>query len=62
MNIIVLGHGSSDTEAMAVEFFDCAGHVDYAGMNQTFLARRALYLVVVDIKKYHDRENIDKVQ
>eukprot|EP00752_Nemacystus_decipiens_P012508 g11078.t2 len=44
-----------------VELFDCAGHVDYAGMYQTFLPRRALYLVVVDIADYHGRENLDEV-
>ncbi|CAM9863942.1 unnamed protein product, partial [Sphacelaria rigidula] len=42
-------HQLEDTE---VEFFDCAGQVDYAGMHQTFLTRRALYLLVVDITKY----------
>ena len=43
-----------------VEFFDCAGQVDYAGMHQTFLTRRALYLLVVDITKY-DVDDLDKV-
>lgn len=51
-------------EGTTVEFFDCAGQVDYAGMHQTFLTRRALYLLVVDITKYRrldDVENLDKV-
>ncbi|CAN0471898.1 unnamed protein product, partial [Laminaria digitata] len=29
-----------------VEFYDCAGQIDYAGMNQIFLSGRALYLLV----------------
>ena len=32
-----------------VEFYDCAGEVDYAGTHQTFLTRRALYLLVWDV-------------
>lgn len=44
-----------------VEVFDCPGQVDYAGMHQTFLTRRALYLLVVDITKYLDVEDLDKV-
>lgn len=46
-----------------VEFYDCAGQVDYAGMHQTFLSRRALYLLVWDVTK-HDHRSIydsDKV-
>ncbi|CAM9979903.1 unnamed protein product [Ectocarpus sp. 12 AP-2014] len=43
-----------------IEFFDCAGQVDYAGMHQTFLTRRALYLLVVDITKYHDVDDIEQ--
>ncbi|CAM9637542.1 unnamed protein product, partial [Laminaria digitata] len=31
-----------------VEFYDCAGQLDYAGMHQTFLSRRAVYLLVWD--------------
>ncbi|CAN0193906.1 unnamed protein product, partial [Scytosiphon promiscuus] len=34
-----------------VEFYDCAGQVDYCGMHQTFLTRRALYLLVWDVQK-----------
>lgn len=34
-----------------VEFYDCAGQIDYAGMHQVFLTRRALYLLVWDVKK-----------
>ncbi|CAN0491942.1 unnamed protein product, partial [Scytosiphon promiscuus] len=32
-----------------VEFYDCAGQLDYAGMHQTFLSRRAVYLLVWDV-------------
>ena len=32
-----------------IEFYDCAGHVDYAGMHQILLTRRALYLLVWDV-------------
>ena len=35
-----------------VEFYDCAGQVDYAGMQQTFLTRRALYLLVWDVQLF----------
>lgn len=52
-------HQLQDTK---VEFFDCAGQVDYAGMHQTFLTRRALYLLVVDITKYHGVDDLDKVR
>ena len=38
-----------------VEFYDCAGQLDYAGMHQTFLSRRALYLLVWDAKKCQGR-------
>ena len=38
-----------------VEFYDCAGQIDYAGMHQTFLSRRALYLLVWDAKKCQGR-------
>lgn len=33
-----------------VEFYDCAGQIDYAGMHQIFLSRRALYLLVWDVQ------------
>lgn len=58
VGIELLRHKLQDT---TVEFFDCAGQVDYAGMHQTFLTRRALYLLVVDITKYLDLESLDKV-
>ena len=35
-----------------VEFYDCAGQVDYYGMHQTFLTRRALFLLVWDVTKF----------
>lgn len=46
-----------------VEFYDCAGQVDYAGMHQTFLSRRALYIVVWDVRRCHgiDGEALDEV-
>ena len=46
-----------------VEFYDCAGQVDYAGMHQTFLTRHALYLLVWDVKLLHglDERNIQEV-
>ncbi|CAN0498040.1 unnamed protein product [Laminaria digitata] len=31
---------------------DCAGQIDYAGMHQIFLSRRALYLLVWDVKNF----------
>ncbi|CAM9890847.1 unnamed protein product [Ectocarpus fasciculatus] len=46
-----------------VEFYDCAGQVDYYGMHQTFLTRRALYLLVWDVSRCHGKEgsDLDKV-
>lgn len=46
-----------------VEFYDCAGQVDYYRMHQTFLTRRALYLLVWDVSRCHGKEgnNLDKV-
>ena len=41
-------------EETQIEFYDCAGQVDYAGMHQTFLSRRALYLLVWDVKLFRD--------
>lgn len=38
-------------ENTSVEFYDCAGQVDYAGMHQVFLTRRALFLLVWDITR-----------
>ena len=35
-----------------VEFYDCAGQVDYYGMHQTFLTQRALFLLVWDVTKF----------
>lgn len=37
-----------------VEIYDCAGQLDYTGMHQIFLSRRALYLVVWDVEKCRD--------
>lgn len=42
-----------------VEFYDCAGQLDYAGMHQTFLSRRAVYLLVWDVHKFHGRHGND---
>ena len=46
-----------------IEFYDCAGQVDYAGMHQTFLTRRALYLLVWDVTRFHvlGRDNLSEV-
>ena len=46
-----------------IEFYDCAGQVDYAGMHQTFLTRRALYLLVWDVKRFGglDGQSLEKV-
>ncbi|CAN0097131.1 unnamed protein product, partial [Ascophyllum nodosum] len=43
-----------------IEFYDCAGQVDYAGMHQTFLTRRALYLLVWDVQEFRglDERNL----
>lgn len=42
-------------EDTRVEFYDCAGQLDYAGMQQVFLGGRALYLLVWDVTKCHDK-------
>lgn len=46
-----------------VEFYDCAGQLDYAGMHQVFLSRRAIYLLVWDVRKCHGKTGsiLDKV-
>lgn len=53
-------HQMGDTK---VEFYDCAGQLDYAGMQQVFLSRRALYLLVWDVAKCHGKQGdeLDKV-
>lgn len=38
-------------ENTSVEFYDCAGQVDYGGMHQVFLTQRALFLLVWDITR-----------
>ncbi|CAN0383216.1 unnamed protein product [Ascophyllum nodosum] len=45
-----------------IEFYDCAGQVDYAGMHQTFLTQRALYLLVWDVNLFHglDERNLQE--
>lgn len=48
-----------------VEFYDCAGQLDYAGMHQTFLSSRALYLLVWDVKTCQSistNKDLDKVR
>lgn len=47
-----------------VEFYDCAGQLDYAGMHDIFLSRRALYLLVWDVKKCYGKHDndLDKVR
>ena len=53
MGIDLIRHRLQGT---TVEFYDCAGQVDYAGMQQTFLSRRALYLVVWDVRRCHGED------
>ena len=50
-------------EGVTVEFYDCAGQLDYAGMHQTFLTPRALYLLVWDVTHFHgvDSKELSKV-
>lgn len=51
-------------ENTQVEFYDCAGQLDYAGMHQIFLSRRALYLLVWDVTTCQDlseNNTLDKV-
>lgn len=50
-------------EGTYIEFYDCAGQLDYLGMHQTFLSRRALYLLVWDIQNFQNdrREELDDV-
>ena len=38
-------------ENTSIEFYDCAGQVDYGGMHQVFLTQRALFLLVWDITR-----------
>lgn len=47
----------------SVEFYDCAGQVDYGGMQQVFLTRRALFLLVWDISRCSgiSDSNLDEV-
>lgn len=51
MGIDLIRHRLKGT---TVEFYDCAGQVDYAGLHQTFLSRRALYLLVWDVRRCQD--------
>lgn len=50
VGIELVRHALRDT---SIEFYDCGGQVDYAGMHQIFLSRRALYLLVWDVQKCH---------
>ena len=61
MGIELLRH--TLVEGTTVEFYDCAGQVDYAGMHQTFVSRRALYLLVWDVRRCDgtDGNALDKV-
>ena len=47
----------SHYQGMAVEFYDCGGQVDYAGMHQVFMTRRALYLLVWDVTLFHNLDS-----
>lgn len=56
VGIELLRHRLGDVR---VELYDCAGQIDYAGMRQIFLSRRALYLLVWDVKKCHGKHGDD---
>ncbi|CAM9834872.1 unnamed protein product [Ectocarpus sp. 6 AP-2014] len=56
VGIELLRHNLKGT---TVEFYDCAGQVDYYGMHQTFLTRRALYLLVWDVSRCHGKTDDD---
>ncbi|CAB1104970.1 unnamed protein product [Ectocarpus sp. CCAP 1310/34] len=56
VGIELLRHNLQGT---AVEFYDCAGQVDYYGMHQNFLTRRALYLLVWDVLRCHGKTDDD---
>ena len=56
VGIDLLRHRLGDIK---VEFYDCAGQLDYAGMHDIFLSRRALYLLVWDVKKCHGKHGSD---
>lgn len=53
VGVDLLRHQIDDTR---VEFYDCAGQLDYAGMQQVFLSGRALYLLVWDVVKCHGKQ------
>lgn len=57
-------HQLKGTKGTAVEFYDCAGQIDYFGLHQTFLTRRALYLLVWDVSKCLGKqgEELDEVR
>ncbi|CBN78377.1 LRR-GTPase of the ROCO family, putative pseudogene (Partial), partial [Ectocarpus siliculosus] len=56
VGIELLRHNLKGT---TVEFYDCAGQVDYYGLHQTFLTRRALYLLVWDVSRCHGKTDDD---
>ena len=56
VGIELLRHRLGDVR---VELYDCAGQIDYAGMRQIFLSRRALYLLVWDVKKCYGKHGDD---
>lgn len=60
VGIELLRHRLGD---IRVELYDCGGQIDYAGMRQIFLSRRALYLLVWDVKKCHGKhgDDLDRV-
>lgn len=41
-------HKTKNTE---ITLYDCGGQIDYHGMHQIFLTRRALYLLVWDVQE-----------
>lgn len=54
---------SHQLENVSVEFYDCAGQLDYGGMLQVFLTRRSLFLLVWDITRCSglSDSNLDEV-
>ena len=54
-------HCHQSPQGIAVEFYDCGGQVDYAGMHQVFLTRRALYLLVWDVTLFRNLDSKKKM-
>lgn len=46
-----IGVHPHELENTSVDFYDCAGQIDYAGMQEVFLTGRAIFLVW-DVQKF----------